>query len=206
MNKIFLNNKILHLLIEGSPEAFVNSAAPRIKDSKELARHIDSFEEDSQSIEMSFVFESEKKIKKLFLSIYELIEAAGGIVRNKDGKVLMIYRHEKWDLPKGKIEKGEETQEAALREVEEECGISELKIVSKMGETYHTYMLKGKPILKVSHWFVMDYNGKSTQLVPQTEEAITEARWMSEAEIKSVFNNAYASIVEIVQAYFNSKR
>ncbi|MBK9478652.1 MAG: NUDIX domain-containing protein [Bacteroidetes bacterium] len=151
---------------------------------------------------MGIRFTSEKEKQNALNSIYTKIEAAGGIVKNKQGQLLFIFRHGKWDLPKGKIEKGENEQDAALREVEEECGIAELTLQKKLTTTFHTYYLKDTPILKASHWYLMNYTGNSTQLIPQTEEHISDARWMNATEIQEAMKNTYASIAEVMRLYY----
>ena len=84
-----------------------------------------------------------------------LIKAAGGLVKNLNGEYLFIYRNDKWDLPKGKVEKNERVKEAAVREVEEECGIKVDKLGDKICKTYHVYINKGDVVLKKTHWFDM---------------------------------------------------
>jgi ADP-ribose pyrophosphatase YjhB (NUDIX family) len=139
---------------------------------------------------------------KEFLKLFKLIDAAGGVVKNKENKLLFIFRLGKWDLPKGKVDKGETLEQAAIREVEEECGIKKLKIEIKLLTTYHTYKLKGKDILKASHWYSMT-TADSTSPKPQTEENITDARWVSANEIPVLMHNAYPSIAEVVKVYQN---
>jgi len=136
-----------------------------------------------------------------FLNYFKLIDAAGGIVKNTDNRLLFIFRLGKWDLPKGKVDKGETLEQTAIREVEEECGISKLKITGKLSTTYHTYKLKGKDVVKASHWFSMTTMDKSALKV-QTEEHITDACWASPKEIPSLLENAYPSIVEVMTEYF----
>lgn len=133
-----------------------------------------------------------------FFKDYLFIQAAGGLVLNEKNEILVILRLGKWDLPKGKIEQGEKIDEAAIREVEEECGIDGLKIIKELSPTFHTYELKGKPVLKKTHWFLMktDFSGK---LIPQTEENIEDVKWMTLEEVKSVvFTNTYPAIVDVV--------
>ena len=84
----------------------------------------------------------------IFCADYSLIEAAGGVVYNNDNKYLMIFRNGKWDLPKGQLDQNESIKECAIREVEEECGISGLNILNALQDTYHTYEIKGRKILK----------------------------------------------------------
>ena len=115
-------------------------------------------------------------------------------------KFLFIFRLGKWDLPKGKVEDGETLEQTAIREVEEECGIGKLKIKDKLITTYHTYHLKGKEILKASHWYAMTTDDTS-KLKVQTEENITDARWVSREEIPTILKDAYPSIAEVFAAY-----
>lgn len=95
------------------------------------------------------------KLKKVFFKHFTVIEAAGGIVQNSKKEILFIYRLDKWDLPKGKMEKSEKPHECAIREVEEETGVTRLSLKEKIGETYHTYDAFGKHFLKITHWYYM---------------------------------------------------
>ena len=171
---------------------------------KELKKAIKLFENDEQYETMSVLFSNDTERKKAILSIYKIVEAAGGLVKNKEQKILFIFRLGKWDLPKGKIEKGENAEEAALREVKEECGLTRLRIKKKMPSTYHTYTLKGEKILKISHWFEMNFTGIKYTLTPQIEEGITDVRWLTTDEIKEAMKNTYASIEDVMD-YFYSK-
>jgi ADP-ribose pyrophosphatase YjhB (NUDIX family) len=141
-------------------------------------------------------------LKKLFFKNFTLIEAAGGIVQNDKKEILFIYRLNKWDLPKGKMEKGEKADECALREVEEETGVTNLTLKKKVGETYHTYDAFGKRFLKVTHWYYMVCaNGQ--KLVPQTEEDITAIKWVATKNIKEPVSNTYPSIKDILSVFFD---
>jgi len=130
---------------------------------------------------------------------HTLIEAAGGVIRRND-ELLMIFRNGFWDIPKGKVDQGESIQDAAIREVEEECGILEPKIASFLCETFHTYLYQGQKALKKTSWFVMDYSG-SGDLIPQIEEGITEVKWSSIEEFLKVRGNTYGSINEVIDQY-----
>jgi len=132
-----------------------------------------------------------------FKACFKVIEAGGGIVVNDRGEFLVIYRNGTWDLPKGKLEKGEDFQTAALREVEEETGLHGLQIIEPLTSTYHTYHLKGKLILKRSKWFVMQYNG-SAEPVLQAEEGISDYRWASPGRTGFIRENTYASIMDVL--------
>lgn len=143
-----------------------------------------------------------EQLKKLFFKNFTIIEAAGGIVQNNKKEVLFILRLGKWDLPKGKMEKGEKADECALREVEEETGVTGLKLKKKVGETFHTYDEFGKHILKISHWYYMTAPA-AQQLTPQTEENITEVKWVSTKNIKEPIANTYPSIKDILSTFFD---
>ena len=112
--------------------------------------------------------------------------------------MLMIFRNGKWDLPKGKLEIDEDIKTCAMREVEEECGITGLSIIQKLIDTYHTYELKGEKILKQTFWFKMNTNFNSI-LKPQTEEGITEVVWVDKKDIAEKLENSFANINELLQ-------
>lgn len=121
------------------------------------------------------------------------IEAAGGIVTNDKGQILCIKRLGKWDLPKGKMEQGESTSDSALREVSEETHISELTLGEPLPTTYHLYFHKDRWVIKPTYWYRMQTTQQKT--IPQTEEGITEVRWMSSDEIQTEFlPNTYLSL------------
>ena len=139
------------------------------------------------------------EIWDLFQQEFKQIFAAGGLVLNDANEMLWIYRLGKWDLPKGKMEKNEKTEETAIREVEEECGISGLKIAKPLKTTYHMYFHK-EYILKVTYWFEMKYSGNEA-LIPQTEEGISEVKWLNINNLEFVSDNTYANIRELIQPY-----
>lgn len=129
---------------------------------------------------------------------YKTIKAAGGLVRKGD-KILMIYRLKKWDLPKGKLEKGETPEQGALREVAEECGIK-VSLREHICTTRHTYNMKEKDILKKTTWYVMDCVSDK-KMTPQTEEDIEEVRWMNSKEVYVALQNTYRSIAHVFDKY-----
>lgn len=135
-----------------------------------------------------------------FTELFTVIEAAGGLVENSEGEFLFIFRNGKWDLPKGKLESGESPAPAAVREVEEECGISNPVIVNSLGETYHTYFHKGNWVLKRTYWYKMGYVG-AEKLIPQTEEGITEVQWIRPEGWSKVLRNTYGSIQDVLNQY-----
>ncbi len=126
-----------------------------------------------------------------------LIEAAGGLVKNDNKQHLFIFRQGRWDIPKGKIEKGEGVKEAAVREVQEECGILISELGKKIGKTYHAYISRGEVVLKKTHWFKMRTEDKS-KLKPQKEEGITDARWLRKNDLGIIVENTFPSITEVL--------
>lgn len=134
-------------------------------------------------------------------SDYKKVVAAGGLVFNDKGEYLLIFRNEKWDLPKGKVEKGETIEDAAIREVEEECGVQKLMLTKHLVDTWHTYEMRGKKHLKITHWFLMttNYSGK---LTPQTGENITKVEWRNTMDLKDIFENTYGSIRDVLNTLF----
>lgn len=142
-------------------------------------------------------------LRKEFFRHFTLIEAAGGIVQNEKKELLFIFRKGKWDLPKGKLDNKEEAATAAQREVSEETGVNGLKLKKQVGETYHIYDEFGKHILKRTKWF--HFSCKSGQdFVPQTDEDITEVKWISTKEIKKPMSNTYATIRDILTTFFDT--
>jgi ADP-ribose pyrophosphatase YjhB (NUDIX family) len=133
---------------------------------------------------------------------YTFIKAAGGLVEH-DGHLLLIYRLKKWDLPKGKIDNGEDPEKTAIREVEEECNIRVL-LKDKICNTYHTYKRNGKNILKKTYWFEMESLDDSN-LKPQVEEDIEEVRWMTHGEVHAALYNSYPSIRQVFRKYYKKK-
>jgi len=134
-----------------------------------------------------------QKLKEAFFKHFHLIQAGGGLVKNKNQEILMIFRREKWDLPKGKLDEGETIEECAKREVEEETGLSHLKIIKPITITYHTYILFGKHNLKETHWYLMNASGDE-KLIPQTEEEITEIIWAKKEELPKYLMNTFPTI------------
>lgn len=145
----------------------------------------------------SFQVEDEELLKKSFPD-HKYVEAGGGLVF-QNGKYLFIRRHDKWDIPKGKLEKGESIERCAEREVEEECNVHNVKIDKKLCDTWHTYEQKGKLWLKKTYWYLMSAD-EMTDLTPQTEEGITEVRMFTEDEFDEIRQDTYLSIIDVLDA------
>ena len=129
-----------------------------------------------------------------FLLNFEVRRASGGVVENKAKEILWIYRFDKWDLPKGHIEKGESKEIASIREVEEECSVSELVIDKELETTYHVFKHKGVLVMKLTYWFAMHTTLENQELVPQEEEGITQVVFKSKEDSKKCLENTYGNI------------
>ncbi len=130
---------------------------------------------------------------KTFQKLLPNVIAAGGKVFNAKGEVLFIYRNDKWDLPKGKAENRETIDKTAIREVEEETGVTGLSIRKPLEMTYHIFKRNGKFKLKITYWFEMetDFDG---DLLPQEKEGITKVEWLNGDQMKVALANSYANI------------
>ncbi len=135
----------------------------------------------------------------MFLPNYfKVMYAAGGLIENSDNEFLFIYKRGYWDLPKGKIDKNEKIEDAAIRECMEETGISDLKINENLGITFHLFNQKEEWILKITQWYLMNTADKKT-LIPQIEEGIEKVEWLAINEIKDqVINKTYPSIIDVL--------
>lgn len=202
MYKVFIDNKIL-ILVEPTTRDKYHSNFGIIE------KEIFTFDEliSSLNTEQFGLIASTTTLEKTwsnFCNAFNILEAAGGIVKNNQDNLLMIYRLGKWDLPKGKIEKGETPQRAAAREVCEETGVCDIKIINpEPYQMYHTYTYKGKPILKRTFWYNMYCNNFSRFKI-QTEEDITDAKWMSRREVDFALSNSYNSIRDLLETAFKS--
>jgi len=130
---------------------------------------------------------------EIFKNHFDVIEAAGGIVQNDENKFLFIFRNGKWDLPKGKMEAGENPAETAIREVKEECGIQNIEIDRFLLDTYHLFNENNKKRLKITHWFKMHELDKSP-LIPQEEEGIERVEWLDINANNFPLHNSYENI------------
>ncbi|MBO6606264.1 NUDIX hydrolase [Psychroserpens sp.] len=148
--------------------------------------------------EVRLIGSNENKLIKQFLKLLPNVEAGGGKVYNDKGEVLFIYRNNKWDLPKGRIDGDETFEEGAMREVEEETGVSGLKITKQLSTTYHIFKRNGKHKIKITYWFEMKTSYKGT-LVPEVKEGITKVDWLNASEINKALENSYANIRLLVK-------
>lgn len=152
-----------------------------------------------------------KKVHSIFISArdkrmlikhikskFKVVQAAGGIVDN-GGKFLMIYRRKVWDLPKGKLDRGETIENCAVREVEEETGVK-VRIDRKIDAVWHTYIDGKKYILKKTHWYGMSCVSDK-KMAPQKDEGIKKVEWMTMDEVRKALHGSYRSIRYVMQEY-----
>ena len=139
-----------------------------------------------------------------FRADHEFVAAAGGVVVDELGRLLAIKRLGKWDLPKGKVEKREEIEDAAVREVEEECGLEQVVLIKPVTSTWHTYERKKKHYLKRTDWFLMRASSKE-RLTPQFDEDIEEVRWLDERGVRMMEKDTYPSLLPVLRAWESMK-
>jgi len=137
------------------------------------------------------------ELMKTFQKKFTLIKAAGGLVKDAKNKILMIFRRGKWDLPKGKLDHNEKIEDCAIREVQEETGLKKVKLGKPLTVTFHTYHEGTRYILKESHWFAMTVTGEQ-QLVPQTEEDISEIKWIEQSHLESYLSKSFPLITDVM--------
>ena len=201
MYKVFVNEK--KLLLSKNPENLEKTVGYENSTTLEIA--LDLLQNTSTS-EMNVYGENLDTIWNEFNLLFRKIEAAGGIVNNPSGEILFIKRLGKWDLPKGKMEKGESREESAIREIEEETGLKNVVLKDFINTTYHIYVERnGDKVLKYTHWFEMLFDGEDTSK-PQIEEGITEVAWKNDVMItEEVFPNTFKNIKLILSDFKESK-
>ena len=212
--KVFINDKPIHFVpYKGQSDASHYDTVlwgDDILIAKNMAGHVLLHNATTQQIDKLIELMEVKKMKRLvsltitltdytvmteyFKDHFKIVKASGGLV-SKGEKVLLIYRLKKWDLPKGKLKKGEDSGIGAKREVEEECNVK-VQLGNLLVTTWHTYVRKNKRILKRTDWFLMTCLDDSN-MQPQLEEFIEEVKWMNAKEVTKALTNTYLSIQEV---------
>jgi ADP-ribose pyrophosphatase YjhB (NUDIX family) len=193
--KVFFNDRVLYVGGHFMPNTPPCTVWQKYTNRTELQQFIIEFRDNSQ-LHQALVYGANPDVIMQELSgFFRVIEAAGGVVKSGDQNLLFIHRLGVWDLPKGKMETGETPEQAAAREVEEECGIPLPVVDGFICHTYHTYFHKGKWVLKKTYWFSMSVDGEPTP-TPQVEEDITQVCWKS--NFSDVLRQTYPSIVEVL--------
>nr|WP_314498083.1 NUDIX domain-containing protein [uncultured Chryseobacterium sp.] len=201
MYKVFVNEK--KLLLSKQSEDLEKTLKYESFTTLEIA--LDLIQNTSVK-ELNVYGEQIGEIWEEFKKLFRIIEAAGGIVNRSNGDILFIKRLGKWDLPKGKMEKGESREESAVREIEEETNLHNVELLDFINTTYHIYIERnGDRVLKYTHWFEMNFDGEDTSK-PQQEEGITEVAWKNTLQIENeVFPGTFQNIKLIIKEFWETK-
>lgn len=189
MYKVFVNDTPIIFSTEKKIKGKHISIPLKMVKLKKLIKKI----HNGKQLYVNLYHKNENKLLKHLKKKLPVVTAAGGMVFNEKNEILFIHRNGKWDLPKGKMEKKENIEETALREVEEETGVKNLEIVKPIQITYHIFKRSGKYKLKETHWFEMKTN-YTGNLVPEESENITKAKWKDLNKSKKALDNCYANI------------
>lgn len=200
MYKVFYNNSAI-CIAEKPINIDTGFRSVRMANKMETIRFIDEYLKQGNHCDYWLSGYSVKDLFEDVKTCFQFVEAAGGLVKNDEQAFLFIKRFTIWDLPKGKMKKGESPKDAARREVSEETGVTKLSIVDELPSTYHIYPHKGTFVLKKTHWFSMFTSGPS-QLKPQQEEGITDVEWLDRNKSKAAIQSSYRSLHENFIPFF----
>lgn len=194
MYKVFVNDKPIILTTKVEKESKFKNYLLKSVNLRKVIRELNT----TNLKEVHLIHHNEKKLLKKFLKKLPNVVAGGGKVINKKGDVLFIFRNGKWDLPKGKTEKKELIDASAIREVEEETGVTGLSIKKPLDKTYHIFKRNGRYRIKITHWYEMytDFDG---DFKPEEKEGITKVAWLDEKQIRKAMKNSYSNIKSLVQ-------
>lgn len=193
MYKVFVNDKPIILTTQVEKESKFKNYLLKPVNIRKVIKELNT----TAIKEIRLIHHNEDKLLKLFLKKLPNVIAGGGKVINENGDILFIFRNGKWDLPKGKTEKKESIEVSAIREVEEETGVTDLKITKPLDTTYHIFKRNGRYRIKITYWFEMttDFNG---EFIPEEKEGITKVAWLNSEEIKEALENSYANIKSLI--------
>jgi len=203
MYKIFINE--YPLIITANDDDFFKKGNYRIvgDSAEELNSARETLETSRSMVDrfgiLAMTANEDEAFNRLAKS-YDRITAAGGLIYNEKNELLLIRRQGKWDLPKGKQDPGENTEEAAVREVQEECGIRSLRLGEFLTKTYHTYAIEGQRVLKTTWWYKMQALNYQN-MMPQLEENITEVKWFDPKAIDLSELDTYNSIRDLMNRF-----
>jgi 8-oxo-dGTP pyrophosphatase MutT (NUDIX family) len=199
MYKVFFNDRVVLLTDDFIRNFQVKYGLfYKYKDVSEL-KELLGFYWDLKQINTLFIFHHDiDELRERFKSCFQSVNAAGGLVRNEEGQYLVMKRRGKWDLPKGKVNRNEKLQDAALREVSEETGLTDLKIINPLLSTYHSYFIDDELILKRTSWYEMEFHGFEKP-IPEEEEDITEVRWVNKDDLPKITDNTYLAIIDVLK-------
>ena len=148
---------------------------------------------EGEQLYVNLYHKTDEKLFKQLRKKLKVVVAGGGLVYNDSKEILFIHRNGRWDLPKGKIEKEEEIEACAIREVEEETGVIGLSITKELQTTYHVFKRNGKFRLKETFWYEM-HTSSTGELTPQKEEGIKKAKWLNFEKAQKALDKSYENI------------
>ena len=192
-HRIYLSNQESHIAKYEPDFIFKKPKEEQIKEALKVSKKA------TKPLKFLFLGHPDKILKKVILEFKYQI-AAGGIVVNDEKKILLMKRLGKWDLPKGKLDKGETIEECALREIEEETGAKNLTVKSSFAETYHTYYRNEKWVIKHTHWYLVEC-ADGTSLQPQEDEDIEKVAWVDFDTINILKIDTYPAIRRLLKMY-----
>ena len=181
MYKVFVNRRVIILTSELHHETKFPQLSLKNTNLEEIIKFIKKYKK------LYLFHKNEKKLISKFKKKIKVVKAGGGIVKNSKNQILFIFRRNKWDLPKGKKDKGETIENTALREVEEETGVEGLRIETFYKKTFHVFKKGKNYFLKETSWFKMNTN-YSGELKPEFSEDISKAVWKDVNEIQDLKN------------------
>lgn len=197
IQKIYFSNKPLLLATNKLPEKmyepYLQLEGANAQHFEEAIKHL----ERKDSIGVVIIEANKEHLEKELLWAFYPLHSAGGVVENELGEVLMIFRRGKWDLPKGKLDEGEDIEQCAIREVQEETGINKVSLESKICNTLHIYPMGNKLILKYTAWYRMKSSTKEP-LTPQAEENIEQVIWVKPKDIAALLRNSFETIGDVL--------
>ncbi len=189
MYKVFVNDIPIILSTQKDFGEKYSSFPIKTVRMKRLIRKIN----EGQLLYVNLYHKKEEKLLKHLFKKLPVVTAAGGMVFNDKKEILFIFRNKRWDLPKGRVEKNETLEEAAVREVMEETGIQDLEVKSFLQETYHVFQRKKKIKLKVTHWYEM-YSEYTGEFTPEKSEGIKKVKWKDSDKSKKALTKSYSNI------------
>ena len=195
MYKVFINNKRLILANNKEKIGHGNAAIICLKKPDSVNAVVQNHLLQPNTLDLIILSADDKKLIEIFEQNYDTRIAAGGWVWNEKKELLMIYRDQHWDIPKGHLDEGESIKECAKREVREETGIQQLNISEQIGISRHIYNYQDRAVLKHTHWFTMK-SLSTERLHPQHEEGIEEVRWVNASEVEHYIQNSWRSLYE----------
>ncbi|MBC9931900.1 NUDIX hydrolase [Chitinophaga qingshengii] len=197
---IYLNERplIISASEQNIPAGINGAKVYQNPDTEKIEKVLQKMEEGKKEAAV-FLTEDVKQLFKKVSLHFTVLVAAGGLITNPAGEVLMMFRRGKWDLPKGKQDPGEDLETCAIREVAEETGLHTIDLTHKITETFHYYPMKTKKVLKHTYWYRMQFTG--TELtVPQIEEDIQDIEWIKPENVEKYLKYSYENIREVFKA------